>query len=253
MFILVLPIALAALALGAVRVKNVTTPRKAPLDVLSVILSAFALRRPRLRPQLDRRGRRGRRAGVGAARRRRRRPGRRSSCASSPCSATTSALLDLRTFLSRNFTISVARARRRHDGAVRHADPAADLPAERARPRPAATGLLLLPGGLLQGVLVADRRPPLRQARPARAARPRHDPRQRRAVGPLDLSELDAASRSCSARTSRSASASPSCSRRCSPSASARCPASSTRTAARSSARCSRSPAPPARPCSSPS
>ncbi|MBX0301819.1 DHA2 family efflux MFS transporter permease subunit [Cryobacterium sp. 1639] len=41
MFILVLPIALGALALGAARIKNVTTPRKAPLDVLSVILSAF--------------------------------------------------------------------------------------------------------------------------------------------------------------------------------------------------------------------
>lgn len=41
MFILVLPIALGALALGAARIKNVTTPRKAPLDVFSVILSAF--------------------------------------------------------------------------------------------------------------------------------------------------------------------------------------------------------------------
>jgi DHA2 family lincomycin resistance protein-like MFS transporter len=42
MFILVLPIALAALALGARRIENVTTPRYAPLDVVSVILSAFA-------------------------------------------------------------------------------------------------------------------------------------------------------------------------------------------------------------------
>jgi DHA2 family lincomycin resistance protein-like MFS transporter len=41
MFILVLPIALGALALGAARIKNVTTPRQAPLDVVSVILSAF--------------------------------------------------------------------------------------------------------------------------------------------------------------------------------------------------------------------
>ena len=42
MFILVLPIALAALVLGARRMVNVTTPRVVPLDVLSVILSAFA-------------------------------------------------------------------------------------------------------------------------------------------------------------------------------------------------------------------
>ncbi|ROQ39557.1 DHA2 family lincomycin resistance protein-like MFS transporter [Frondihabitans sp. PhB188] len=42
MFIIVLPIAIAALILGAVKMKNVTEPRKVPLDVLSVILSAFA-------------------------------------------------------------------------------------------------------------------------------------------------------------------------------------------------------------------
>ncbi|MDB5528889.1 MAG: family efflux transporter permease subunit [Devosia sp.] len=41
MFILVLPIALAALALGASRIKNVTTPTDAPIDILSVILSAI--------------------------------------------------------------------------------------------------------------------------------------------------------------------------------------------------------------------
>jgi DHA2 family lincomycin resistance protein-like MFS transporter len=41
-FILVLPIAVAALVLGAMRVQNVTEPRAVPLDTLSVILSAFA-------------------------------------------------------------------------------------------------------------------------------------------------------------------------------------------------------------------
>jgi DHA2 family lincomycin resistance protein-like MFS transporter len=41
MFLLVLPIAVAALVLGAVRVKNVTTPEPTKFDVLSVILSAF--------------------------------------------------------------------------------------------------------------------------------------------------------------------------------------------------------------------
>jgi MFS transporter, DHA2 family, lincomycin resistance protein len=42
LFVLVLPIALASLWLGARRVQNVTTPRDAPLDILSVILSVFA-------------------------------------------------------------------------------------------------------------------------------------------------------------------------------------------------------------------
>ncbi len=41
-FILVLPIAILALVLGALRVQNVSEPRKVPLDVLSIILSAFA-------------------------------------------------------------------------------------------------------------------------------------------------------------------------------------------------------------------
>lgn len=42
MFILVLPIALATLVIGAVKMANVTEPRRVPLDVLSVILSALA-------------------------------------------------------------------------------------------------------------------------------------------------------------------------------------------------------------------
>jgi len=41
MFLLVLPIALAALALGAKRIVNVTTPSDAPIDGLSVVLSAI--------------------------------------------------------------------------------------------------------------------------------------------------------------------------------------------------------------------
>jgi len=40
LFVLVLPIAIAALVLGARRIENVTTPREAPLDVGSVLLSA---------------------------------------------------------------------------------------------------------------------------------------------------------------------------------------------------------------------
>jgi DHA2 family lincomycin resistance protein-like MFS transporter len=41
LFILMLPIALAALVIGAIRVKNVTTPKRTKMDILSVILSAF--------------------------------------------------------------------------------------------------------------------------------------------------------------------------------------------------------------------
>jgi MFS transporter, DHA2 family, lincomycin resistance protein len=41
MFILVFPVAIAALIVGAIRVKNVTTPRRTKFDVLSVILSAL--------------------------------------------------------------------------------------------------------------------------------------------------------------------------------------------------------------------
>src|SRR5580692_5906411 len=42
MFILILPISLGALALGARRMQNVTTPHSAALDGVSVVLSAFA-------------------------------------------------------------------------------------------------------------------------------------------------------------------------------------------------------------------
>ena len=42
LFIVVLPIALASLWLGWRRIENVTTPRKAPLDAASVVLSVFA-------------------------------------------------------------------------------------------------------------------------------------------------------------------------------------------------------------------
>ena len=42
LFVLVLPIALASLWLGWRRIENVTTPREAPLDIASVVLSVFA-------------------------------------------------------------------------------------------------------------------------------------------------------------------------------------------------------------------
>ena len=42
LFVLVLPFALGSLWLGWRRIENVTTPRKAPLDIASVVLSVFA-------------------------------------------------------------------------------------------------------------------------------------------------------------------------------------------------------------------
>ncbi|MGN6744214.1 MAG: DHA2 family efflux MFS transporter permease subunit [Amnibacterium sp.] len=42
MFLVVLPIAVAALILGALKLRNVTEPRRLPIDVLSVVLSALA-------------------------------------------------------------------------------------------------------------------------------------------------------------------------------------------------------------------
>jgi DHA2 family lincomycin resistance protein-like MFS transporter len=42
MFLLVLPVSLGALALGARRIQNVTTPHHAPIDGVSVVLSGFA-------------------------------------------------------------------------------------------------------------------------------------------------------------------------------------------------------------------
>ncbi|MBK5239392.1 MAG: MFS transporter [Actinomycetales bacterium] len=42
LFWLVLPIALTTLLIGALRIKNASTTRKLPLDILSVVLSAFA-------------------------------------------------------------------------------------------------------------------------------------------------------------------------------------------------------------------
>ena len=109
MFILVLPIGLGALALGAWRMQNVTTQRFAPLDLLSVVISALAF--GGLVYGLSSLGEGSGHAGaipswapvaVGAAamvvfvwRQLR-------------LQKTDRALLDLRTFASRNFSVSVA-------------------------------------------------------------------------------------------------------------------------------------------------
>ena len=153
MFILVLPIALAALALGARRIENVTTPRYAPLDVLSVILSAFACGGLVYGVSI---------VGVPAG------PG--SLPAWSPLAIgvvamvafvfrqlalqkKNDALLDLRTFSSRNFTTSVlmmALTMAALFGTL------ILLPIYMQNVRGLGTlqtGLLMLPGGLLMGLL----------------------------------------------------------------------------------------------------
>ena len=149
MFGLVLPIALAALVLGAVKVKNVTVPRKAPLDVLSVIVSAFAF------------------SGIVYG---------LSTLATAPVAAAAAlavgvlslvafilrqvalqkvekALLDLRTFLSRTFTLSIvmmAISMMAMFGSFIvlpfYLQTALGLDV-------LGTGLVLLPGGLLMGIL----------------------------------------------------------------------------------------------------
>tara|TARA_R110002124_G_scaffold250589_5_gene415684 strand:- start:3869 stop:5341 length:1473 start_codon:yes stop_codon:yes gene_type:complete len=154
MFIIMMPIALGALVLGASRMQNVTTPRYAPLDIVSVILSALGF--GGLVYGLSSLGE-GEQAGaafplwlplavgvvamalfvwrqIGLSRQ-------------------DKALLDLRTFLSRNYTVSVltmAIAMMALFGTV------ILLPIYTQNVLgldTLQTGLLLLPGGLLMGLL----------------------------------------------------------------------------------------------------
>ena len=154
MFILMLPIAIAALAVGVSKMQNVTTPRYAPLDIASVILSALGF--GGLVYGLSSMGE-GEQAG-----------------AAFPIwlplvvglvamvvfiwrqivlSRQDKALLDLRTFLSRNYTVSVltmAMAMMALFGTV------ILLPIYTQNVLgldTLQTGLLLLPGGLLMGLL----------------------------------------------------------------------------------------------------
>ena len=149
MFGIVLPIAIAALVLGALKIKNVTTPRPTPLDVFSVILSAFGF------------------AGLVFG---------LSSLGTQPITAVVSlvvgalalaafilrqvalqkverALLDLRTFLARTFSLSIlmmAISMMAMFGSF------IVLPFYLQRVLELdqlGTGLLLLPGGVLMGVL----------------------------------------------------------------------------------------------------
>ena len=153
LFILVLPISLGALALGARRIQNVTTPHHARIDVVSVILSGFAF--GGIVYGLSN-------IGVAAA------PGTIPAGIWSGVGAVFLAvfifrqislqktgypLLDLRTFESRNFTVSVllmASLMMALFGTI------ILLPIylqNVLKLSTLQTGLLLLPGGLLMGLL----------------------------------------------------------------------------------------------------
>ncbi|WP_404799623.1 MDR family MFS transporter [Arthrobacter pullicola] len=155
MFIIVLPIAVAALVLGAVKIQNVTEPRKVPLDVLSVILSAFAFG--------------GLLYGLSAI-------GESASHAPAPVppllpfavgvaalvlfifrqvrlARVSAPLLDLRTFRSRNFSISIAMIA---VSSIALFGSLIVLPIYMQSVLgldTLTTGLMLLPGGLIMGVL----------------------------------------------------------------------------------------------------
>jgi MFS transporter, DHA2 family, lincomycin resistance protein len=153
MFLLVLPISLGALALGARRIQNVTTPHRAPIDAVSVILSGFAF--GGIVYGLS---------SIGAAAAPESLPAGIWSSAGAvflvvfifrqmSLQATGHPLLDLRTFESRNFTVSVllmASMMMALFGTI------ILLPIYLQNVLGLSTlqtGLLLLPGGLLMGLL----------------------------------------------------------------------------------------------------
>ncbi|MGG7508244.1 DHA2 family efflux MFS transporter permease subunit [Plantibacter sp. YIM 135249] len=156
MFWIVLPIALIMLVIGIRRVENVSEPKRVPLDVSSVILSAFGF--GGLIYGLSRIG-----EGTGG-----------SGGSAAPMwialgigvasltvfvlrqlvlQRTDRALLDLRTFLSLNFTVAVAMM---IASMIALFGTLILLPIymqEAIGLEPVQTGLLLLPGGLLMGLL----------------------------------------------------------------------------------------------------
>ena len=152
MFILVLPIALGALLLGALRVVNVTEPRRVPIDVVSVILSAFGF--GGLVYGLSTLGGAGATflsswlplivgvAALGAFVLRQLALQRRDK-----------ALLDLRTFRSRTFTVSILLMAVSMMALFGTIIVLPFLLQGVFGLDPLATGLLLLPGGLVMGVL----------------------------------------------------------------------------------------------------
>ena len=166
MFWLVLPIALVSLFLGATKMTNVTSPRKSAIDVLSVILSALAF--GGIVYGFSRLGEAGAEAAVPAW---------------IPLAAgivflalfitrqlrlqrADRALLDLRTFTSRNFTLAILTTFLAFMGLFGTIILLPIYVQSVLGESPLVAGLLLLPGGVLIGVLgpwtgrVFDRRGP---------------------------------------------------------------------------------------------
>ena len=153
-FWIVLPIALTALVLGGRRIQNVTTPRKLPLDILSVVLSAIAF--GGLVFGLSGLGEPDGVGGMGVA----------ATAAGAGAVALTlfilrqlrlqqadRALLDLRTFTARNFTFAIAMM---CASMIALFGTIIVLPIYMQNVlglEPISVGLILLPGGLLMGVL----------------------------------------------------------------------------------------------------
>jgi MFS transporter, DHA2 family, lincomycin resistance protein len=153
-FWIVLPIALASLVIGGRRIQNVTTPRKVPLDILSVLLSAFAF--GGLVFGLSGLGEPDGVGGVGVA----------ATAASVGALAlglfilrqlrlqrADRALLDLRTFTARNFTFAISMM---CASMIALFGTIIVLPIYMQNVlllAPISVGLILLPGGLLMGLL----------------------------------------------------------------------------------------------------
>jgi DHA2 family lincomycin resistance protein-like MFS transporter len=153
-FWIVLPIALASLVIGGRRIVNVTTPRRVPLDVLSVVLSAFAF--GGLVFGLSGFGEPDGVGGIGVA----------TTAAVVGAAALAvfilrqlrlqradRALLDLRTFSARNFTFAIAMM---CASMIALFGTIILLPIYMQtvlQLEPIAVGLILLPGGLLMGLL----------------------------------------------------------------------------------------------------
>jgi MFS transporter, DHA2 family, lincomycin resistance protein len=153
LFVLVLPFALGSLWLGWRRIENVTTPREAPLDVASVVLSVFAFGGSVYGLSL---------LGVPPA------PGQPPAWAplvvggvamivfvhrQLKLQQTNSALLDLRVFKSRNFTISLLMFAILMLGLFGTIILLPIYLQNVLSISTLQTGLLLLPGGLLMGQL----------------------------------------------------------------------------------------------------
>ena len=133
------------------------------------------------------------------------------------------------------------------DGVLRRHHRAAAVPAGRARVSALQTGLIVLPGALVDGPPRSDHRPHLRPLGHPGAAGARHDHRERDAVVLHDLhrprrSGWSPSSRRCCRSVSRCRSP------RCSPRRSRRCSRKFYSYGSAVSERCSRWPAPPASP-----